>query len=226
MSSKNIKCFFMLIIARFIISITLNSIVKKANLFFRVFPDFSGCFYSRNEIVLEFKLLKLINYFIFRLVNKSKRAMQAKGENMQGEKQELQRIANDSANSACHTGLSHCISRWRQKSESLAKDGNSVKKHNIISDFSENLFWDTDVQKLDMERHKKYIIARVIEYGTFHDWLLLCNYFTLEEVIRIAQSLRSIDPKTVAFLSVVGNVPLEDFRCCTSKQSSRKHWIY
>ena len=87
-----------------------------------------------------------------------------------------------------------------------------------INDFSENLFWDIDPRELDIEQHKKYITARVIEYGTFEDWLVLCHHFTLSTVIKIAQALRSIDPKTVAFLSVVGHVPLETFRCYTSKQ--------
>ena len=94
------------------------------------------------------------------------------------------------------------------------------------NDFSENLFWDIDIDKLDIECHKKYLVARVVEYGTFDDWLLLCRHFTLGTIIKIAQTLRSIEPKSLALLSVVGNVPLETFRCYTSKQSSQKHWNY
>jgi hypothetical protein len=103
-----------------------------------------------------------------------------------------------------------------------------VMKNNTITvnNFSDNLFWDIDLQDLDIEKHKKYIIERVLEYGTFDDWLLLCRHFTLATVIRVAQVLRSLDPKTLAFLSVVGNVPLETFRCYSTKQSNTKHWIY
>jgi len=92
------------------------------------------------------------------------------------------------------------------------------------SDFSENLFWDIDPRTLDMERHAKYIVGRVLERGTLMDWRLLCRRFTLSGVIEIAQTLRSIDPKALAFLSVVGHIPREFFRCCTSKQLTPKHW--
>lgn len=94
------------------------------------------------------------------------------------------------------------------------------------NDFSENLFWDIDPAELNQDTHKKYIISRVIEVGTFDDWIVLCHHFTLTTIIKIAQTLRSIDPKSLAFLSVVGHVPLETFKCYTLKQSSQKHWIY
>lgn len=91
--------------------------------------------------------------------------------------------------------------------------------------FSENLFWDVDPRTLDMERHAKYIVGRVLERGTLQDWQLLCRCFTLPGVIEIARTLRSLDPKALAFLCVAGNVPREFFRCCTSKQLTPKHWI-
>jgi len=94
------------------------------------------------------------------------------------------------------------------------------------NDFSKNLFWDIDPAELDPKRHIKYIVSRVLEIGTFDDWVLLCHHYTLATIIKIAQTLRAVDPKSLAFLSVVGHVPIETFRCYTLKQSSQKHWIY
>ena len=94
------------------------------------------------------------------------------------------------------------------------------------ADFSPNLFWDINPDELDSEKHIKYIVSRVIEAGTFDDWKLLCRHFTLTTIIKVAQTLRSIEPKSLAFLSVIGHVPIESFRCYTLKQSSQKHWIY
>jgi hypothetical protein len=92
------------------------------------------------------------------------------------------------------------------------------------SDFSTNLFWDIDPATLDMDRHRKYIVARVLECGTFEDWRILCRRFTLSGIIETARTLRSMDPKAFSFLSVVGHVPKESFRCCTSKPSTSTHW--
>ncbi len=91
--------------------------------------------------------------------------------------------------------------------------------------FSKNLFWDVDPASLDAGKHKKYIVARVLESGTIADWRLLCRRFTLPGIVRIAQTLRCMDPKALAFLCVVGHVSRESFRCCTSKPSTATHWI-
>lgn len=91
------------------------------------------------------------------------------------------------------------------------------------SDFSTNLFWDIDPETLDMERHSKYIVARVLEFGTFDDWLLLCRYFTLPVIIEKARTLRTMDSKSLAFISAVGNVSKELFRCCTSTPLTSVH---
>ena len=101
-----------------------------------------------------------------------------------------------------------------------------MKKEVKPTDFSKNLFWDIDPLTLNMERHAKYIIARVLELGTLEDWRLLCQRFTLPGIIEISKTLRVLDFKALAFLSVVGNIPKKEFRCCTSKASMPTHWNY
>ena len=92
-------------------------------------------------------------------------------------------------------------------------------------DFSENLFWDTDSEVLDYEKHKKFIVQRVLEYGSLADWRLICRFYGINAIIDTAQSLRSLDKKALSFLCAVGNVTVESFRCYTLKQSNPKHWI-
>jgi hypothetical protein len=38
------------------------------------------------------------------------------------------------------------------------------------SNYSPNLFWDVDPERLDLERHRSYVVARVLEHGTIEDW--------------------------------------------------------
>jgi hypothetical protein len=46
-----------------------------------------------------------------------------------------------------------------------------MNKNNIsLKDFSPHLFWDVDAETLDLEKHKTYIIRRVMEYGKLNDW--------------------------------------------------------
>ena len=88
-----------------------------------------------------------------------------------------------------------------------------------ITDFSKHLFWDVDISTLDFEKHKEYIVQRVLEYGVMKDFVQLINYFSLNQVKDIAINLRSLDDRTLNFISTSTNTPLQDFRCYTSKQS-------
>ena len=91
--------------------------------------------------------------------------------------------------------------------------------------FSENLFWDIDSATLNYEKHRKFIVQRVVEYGSLGDWRLICAYYGLDSIIAVAQSIRSLGKKSLSFLAAVGNVPVESFRCYTLKQSNPKHWV-
>jgi hypothetical protein len=91
-------------------------------------------------------------------------------------------------------------------------------------DFSKNLFWDVDPATLDFGRHRKYLVARVLEHGSLDDWRLLLRHLPLPSVIATAQALRTLDAKALAFLSALGNVPRSSFRCCTSKPSMLAPW--
>ena len=92
------------------------------------------------------------------------------------------------------------------------------------ADFSRKLFWDVDPSTLDFERHRKYVVARVLEYGTLDDWQLLVRRFTLESIIGVAQTLRTLDPKALSFLATVGHVPRSSFRCYTLSRSVPTPW--
>ncbi len=100
----------------------------------------------------------------------------------------------------------------------------AIVKSIAPSDFSVNLFWDIDPATLDFEQHRKYVVARVLEYGTLEDWRLLLQRFTLESIIAVAQTLRTLDPKALSFLSTIGNVPRRSFRCYTLSQSIPTCW--
>jgi hypothetical protein len=94
-----------------------------------------------------------------------------------------------------------------------------------ITDFSKHLFWDIDVSNLDFEKHKEFIVQRVLEYGVMKDFVLLIKYLSLNQVKNIAINLRSLDDRTLNFIATITNTPIQDFRCFTSRQSQQIHWV-
>src|SRR5512133_549668 len=97
---------------------------------------------------------------------------------------------------------------------------------NFISLLSPHLFWDVDVITIYPHLHKEFIISRVMGYGTLSDWQVIRKHIGLEEIGVIAKSIRDLDPKSCSFLSLMTNIPLEQFRCYTSKQSNPPHWNF
>ena len=95
-----------------------------------------------------------------------------------------------------------------------------------ISDFSEHLFWDIDKNSIDIEKNKKHIISQVLSYGLINDWQLIYKYYGLQEIANITRTIRSLDDKTISFISTLSNIPKEKFLCYTIKQSIPKHWHF
>lgn len=89
----------------------------------------------------------------------------------------------------------------------------------MIEQFSEHLFWDVDKATVDIHVNKRWLIVRVLEYGSFKDWKALLAVYSLPEIVKSAQTVRSLDPQSLSFLCVMGQVPKESFRCYMLRQS-------
>ncbi len=93
-----------------------------------------------------------------------------------------------------------------------------------ISDFSPHLFWDVDRKQLDWEKNKAQIIKRVLEYGMIRDWEIIKQHYGLDQIGEVCKELRSLDDKSLSYISVLTGIPKESFRCYILKQSIPPHW--
>ena len=101
-----------------------------------------------------------------------------------------------------------------------------MKKEINISDFSPHLFWDVDIEKMDMEKSKRTIIHKVLEYGVMKDWELIKMVYGLEEIKNVSIELRDLDDVTLSFLCRLFKLEKNEFRCYTMRQSNRGFWSY
>lgn len=99
-----------------------------------------------------------------------------------------------------------------------------MSKRECINSMSSHLFWDVDVRTLDLDKHKTYIVQRVLEYGLMKDWELLKSTIGLHEIVDTCKRLRSLDPKALAFISLISKTPIEEFRCYTTRQLNPTLW--
>lgn len=76
--------------------------------------------------------------------------------------------------------------------------------------FSQYLFWDTPVEKIDIAKHKNYIIERVLSRGLLQDFYFLLQLYTTEEITIAVKKSRVLDKKTANFCSHYFNIPLNE----------------
>jgi hypothetical protein len=89
-----------------------------------------------------------------------------------------------------------------------------------------HLFWDTDPAKVDPEKHARKIIERVVTRGRLEDWFMIRSYYGLDRIKQEALQIRSLDDKTLVFLSTVLKIPKTEFRCYSNRLSNQPHFPY
>lgn len=88
-----------------------------------------------------------------------------------------------------------------------------------ISDFSQGLFWDTNITAKSFETSARQIIGRVLEYGEVNDWLVILDYYGLDRIANECQQMRTLDPVALSYISTISKRPIESFRCYNTQ-----HW--
>ena len=66
-------------------------------------------------------------------------------------------------------------------------------------------FWDTDFNSLNIEKHKKYIIERILEWGEDEAVKWLNNVFKKDEIINTLKTSRTISRKSLNFWNLIIN---------------------
>jgi len=56
------------------------------------------------------------------------------------------------------------------------------EKENILFSFSDHIFWNCDITKLDYKKNKKIIIERIIEYGKETDEILMWKIYKYGDI--------------------------------------------
>lgn len=76
--------------------------------------------------------------------------------------------------------------------------------------FSQNLFWDSDLGDIDLEKHQHYVIERVITRGRMEDFEKLLITYNRKEIVSALLHAKELDPKSAHFCRWFFNIPLKD----------------
>ncbi|MEA3494992.1 MAG: hypothetical protein U9R42_03045 [Bacteroidota bacterium] len=91
---------------------------------------------------------------------------------------------------------------------------------------SKTLFWDTDINKLDYEKHARHIIERVLMYGMLNDWFEIKKYYGIERIKDEILQIRYLNKVTLNFFSQYFKIEKKQFKCYNTEPSIQKLWNY
>jgi hypothetical protein len=75
------------------------------------------------------------------------------------------------------------------------------------------LFWDTDKNSLDIYRHKRFIIERVLRFGMLSDIKWLLSTYHQTEIIEVVKKSKNIDRKTANFWAIHYGIDKDEVLC-------------
>ena len=91
---------------------------------------------------------------------------------------------------------------------------------------SPHIFWDVDVNSIDMEKNGVFVLQRVLQYGLLKDWLIIKSNLGLEKMKSIAVQIPTLDDVSLSFLSNLLHIEKSEFRCYKNRQSNQNYWNY
>jgi len=74
---------------------------------------------------------------------------------------------------------------------------------NIKNSLRPELFWDVDVDTLDLDTHAAFIIIRVMERGTRKEVRAIWNYFGEEDIKHHLTMARCLSLRTISYFATI-----------------------
>lgn len=87
---------------------------------------------------------------------------------------------------------------------------------------NKSLFWDVNPDEIDFNTHKRFIISRILQRGTWMDFKALISFYGEKIVKREVIQIRYMDKKTLRFCSFYFQIAEDKFRCFKSIQLQKK----
>ncbi len=95
-----------------------------------------------------------------------------------------------------------------------------------MTKLSSSLFWDMDMEQVNMDTCPSQIVQRVLEYGNINDWKLILSYYGLPMIVELCKNMRSLSPVCLSYICCISNTSKEEYRCYHISQLSSTPWNF
>jgi len=83
-----------------------------------------------------------------------------------------------------------------------------------------------DLAKVDMHKHARTVIERVMTRGTWTEFKSILAFYGPTKIRETVTTLRHLDDRTLSFCCAYFDLEKSDFRCHHLRQLFPSHWVY
>jgi hypothetical protein len=87
-----------------------------------------------------------------------------------------------------------------------------MTKEAFTQQLSGHLFWDVDRAAVDPEKHRQFLVPRIMDRGTRDDVKAAWSYYGEEKIREALLNARALHKKTIAFFANQFDLSCESFR--------------
>jgi len=93
----------------------------------------------------------------------------------------------------------------------------------MLPDTFNKYFWDVQTGKLSLEKDKKFIIERLLEYGDKNEIDWLERHYDKNIIIDTIKNSKKISSKTGNFFALYYGIPKEELECIRKPFTQRQN---
>jgi len=91
---------------------------------------------------------------------------------------------------------------------------------------SKRAFWDIDFESLDYQKNKDFIVQKAFDRGSWQDMRWCVSQYGKAEVMNTLVKARSLRPEVLRLVSVLFEIPENEFRCYKFREQNLQHSDY
>jgi len=95
-----------------------------------------------------------------------------------------------------------------------------------IPRFLKKYFWETKFKDLDLQKHRVYVLRRILEYGDEKAVIWLWKNFRMLEIKNVLINYRGFSQKSANYWAIVLDLPREKVRCLNKSSPNEQKTIW
>ena len=97
---------------------------------------------------------------------------------------------------------------------------------NTLHQFLKPYFWDVDFPTLEYEKHPRFVIERLLEFGDGPALAWMMERFSRPQIVQALEKSRQLTQKSANFWALMFGIDQEKIKCLTKsfQETRRKFW--